>query len=120
MGEGVEMAVVNIVNGKTLTDKEHKAYLRQRRKLHKAAGTDVFSTRSVGRRSTKAGWPLHSDALGVWPSQVQEAEAHACKIGVPTSFDPKTGKCILRDRTHRARYLRANGVKDNDGGYRET
>ncbi len=117
MGEGLEMDVIHKINGRTVTDGEWEASLQRSRKMHKAAGTTLSSGQAYGG---KGGWPLHSDALAVWPSQVREAEAHARKIGVPTSFDPKTGKCILRDRSHRAKYLKANGVCDKDGGYKET
>ena len=120
MGEGLSMGVVHKVNGMILDDYQYQEHLRSCRAKNKAAGTDVFSRRPIGRNSNKSGWPLYSDALAVWPSQVREAEEHARKIGVPTEFDPKTGKCVLTDRAHRARYLRANGVCDKDGGYKET
>ncbi len=108
------MVVVNIVNGKKLTDKEYEAHLKRCRKRN---GRRLVKPKG---RNASAGWPLHSDGLAVWPSQVKEAYEHSVKIGVPTNFDPRTGKCILTDRGHRARYLKANGVRDNDGGYRET
>lgn len=108
------MAVVNIVNGKTLTDKEYDTHLKKCRQRN-GRGFEKLK-----RRSSHAGWPLRSDGLAVWPQQVKEAEEHARKIGVPTEFDKRTGQCILTDRGHRARYLRANGVRDNDGGYKET
>ena len=108
------MAVVNIVNGKTLADKEYESHLKRCRRRN---GRGFAKPK---RRSSHAGWPLRSDGLAVWPSQVQEAEAHARTIGVPTEFDKRTGQCILKDRRHRARYLKANGVCDKDGGYTET
>lgn len=113
------MAVVNKVNGKILDHAEYEAHLRKCRATNKAAGADAFSGKPVVG-SGKSSWPMHSDALGVWPSQVREAYEHSVKIGVPTRFDPRTGKCILESRSHRARYLKANGVHDKDGGYRET
>lgn len=113
------MAVVNIVNGKTLTNRQYQAHLRKRRATLKAVGLDAFSGRPV-MRSGNSGWPMHSEALACHPSQAKEMHEHSVKIGVPTEFDQKTGHCILMDRGHRARYLKANGVHDKDGGFRET
>lgn len=62
------------------------------------------------------GWPIFSKALGVHPEQVQEANEHARRIGVPTEHT-KDGKAILTDRAHRKRYLKAMGFRDNDAGY---
>ena len=113
------MAVVHKVNGMILDDYQYEQHLRACREKNKAAGTDVFSD-GLCSRSGNSGWPMCSDGLAVWPSQVPEAEAHARKIGVPTEFDKRTGQCILTDRGHRARYLKANEVCDQDGGYKET
>ena len=108
------MAVMNIVNGKALTEKEYEAHLKKCRQRNGRRLAKIV------RRSGNSGWPMRSDALAVWPSQVREAEEHSRKIGVPTQFDSRTGQCILTDRGHRARYMKANGVRDKDGGYRET
>ena len=111
------MATVHKVNGRVLTESEWEDSVEESAKQHKADGTDL---RSGQEFSGNSGWPMHSDALAVWPGQAIEAEEHSRKIGVPTRFDRRTGKCILESREHRARYLKANGVHDKDGGYRET
>jgi hypothetical protein len=61
-------------------------------------------------------WPLCSDALGVHPSQVGEAVAHAQKIGVPTEFNSE-GQAVFTSAAHRKRYARAVGFRDRNGGY---
>jgi hypothetical protein len=63
------------------------------------------------------GWkPIESDALGVHPSQINEAREDAIKKGVPTDFTP-TGEPILRTREHRKKYMQAYGFYDRDAGY---
>lgn len=59
----------------------------------------------------KSGWPLHSEAAGVWPGQVKEAEAHAASVGVPTKFDGQ-GRAVFTDPAHRRRFLKAHGLHD--------
>jgi len=67
-------------------------------------------------QSSKA-WPIKSDSLGVHPSQCDEAEAHAKKVGVPTEFDRKTGQAIIRDNAHLRDFNKAHGYRNRDGGY---
>lgn len=62
------------------------------------------------------GWPMMSDAMGVHPSQIREAQEHAAARGVHTEYAPD-GRAILRDRNHRKAHMRAMGFRDNDGGY---
>lgn len=111
------MAIINIVNGVALDDYQYEKHLQACRAKHKAAGTDIGSGRFLGG-SGHPGWPMYSDALGCHPGQEKEMYEHSVKIGVPTEF--VRGKCVLKDPGHRARYLKANGVCDKDGGYRET
>jgi len=59
---------------------------------------------------------IKSDAMSVHPSQVKEAMEHCRKMGVPTDYT-EDGRPILRDRNHRARFMRANQFFDKDGGY---
>jgi hypothetical protein len=54
----------------------------------------------------KAGWPRESDALGVHPSQVEEAHAEAAALGVPTEFT-KNGSAVVRDQQHQRRLGKA-------------
>jgi hypothetical protein len=60
------------------------------------------------------GWPIHSEALGVHPKQIQEAMAADRRDGVPTDYD-RAGRPILRDAAHRRRFLRAKGFFDRSG-----
>lgn len=88
-------------------------------------GPDIFE---IGGRKARRLWvaapraetewarPIHSDALGVHPSQVNAFRQAAARAGVPTDFDSKA-RPILRSREHRRRYLRHRGVIDGDGGY---
>lgn len=61
-------------------------------------------------------WPMLSDALGVNPVQVREAEEHARSIGIPTSFTAD-GRAILESPGHRRRYAQALGFMDRSGGF---
>lgn len=61
-------------------------------------------------------WPMLSDALGVNPDQISEAEAHSRSIGIPTHFTAD-GRAILESPGHRKRYAEALGFFDRNGGY---
>lgn len=63
-----------------------------------------------------AGWPMTSNAMGVHPSQVRQAEEHSRRMGVPTHYTP-TGEPILTSRSHRRRYAHAIGMYDRNAGY---
>jgi hypothetical protein len=62
----------------------------------------------------KAGWPIHSDALGVLPEQRQEAYEESVRNGVPTQFDSK-GCAILTDAQHAKKMRRSVGMFDRRG-----
>lgn len=62
-------------------------------------------------------WPMKSDAAGVHPDQAQEFARDSFKKGVPTEFDKSTGQAIFTSRQHRAKYLKAYGMFDKNGGY---
>jgi hypothetical protein len=64
-----------------------------------------------------ASWPMKSDAAGVHPDQCQEFSKNSAKMGVSTEFDKKTGQAIFTSRSHRAKYLKAMGFHDRNGGY---
>ena len=67
--------------------------------------------------SSHKAWPRLSDALGVHPKQKAAAEEQARKLGVPTEFDAKDGRAILRDSAHQRDLQKALGYHNNDGGY---
>lgn len=62
------------------------------------------------------GWPYASEAAGVQSWQVPEQMEHDRKHGVPTTYTPD-GRPVFENRDHRARYLKANGLYDRNGGY---
>ena len=64
-------------------------------------------------------WPRTSDAFGVHPKQKKKAEALYRKRGVPTEFDAKTGKAIIRDNQHQRDLLKLRKWINYDGGYGE-
>ncbi|HPP02731.1 MAG TPA: hypothetical protein PLX83_19265 [bacterium] len=67
--------------------------------------------------------PIESDALGCHPSQAEEFEAEARKLGVPVRFDRRTGCALFESRRHRNQYIKAlnrdsgYAIHDRDGGY---
>lgn len=71
-----------------------------------------------GPQAAPGCWPMQSMALAVHPAQIRDAVAEAKAKGVPTEFS-SDGRPILRDRAHRAQYMRALGYHDRDGGYRD-
>ena len=73
-------------------------------------GADIFGGTPAN------GWPILSDAMGVHPRQRQKAYEESVAKGVPTEF-AHDGRAILRDRTHRAKFIKALGDHDHDGGY---
>jgi hypothetical protein len=100
------MAVTYKVNGKEMTPEEFRA---GGGKIHELAeGT-------VALDSLKA-WPVHSDALGVHPTQVKDAVAFYKSKGVHVEFD-RACRLIMRDRAHRNEVLRASGFHDRNAGY---
>jgi len=93
------------ISGKTVTKEE---FSKGPNKIKDILESGVMHTASTG-------WPMHSDALGVNPSQVKEAYEESVRMGVPTQFNSK-GQAILESRGHRKAYAEANGMYDRDGG----
>jgi len=69
-----------------------------------------------GVHATPGAWPMESRAAGVNPDQIPQAREYAASLGVPTQFT-KTGAAIFTDRQHRAKFLRAHGMFDQQAGY---
>ena len=65
------------------------------------------------KKRRKRGYPIKSVALAVHSSQVGEAQADSAKKGVPTEFT-SGGRPILRDASHRRKYLKAYGFHDRN------
>jgi len=63
-----------------------------------------------------ATWPMCSDALGVAPSQIEEATKEARALGVPTEF-MADGRAVLTGPQHRKALAEATGHYDLNGGY---
>ncbi len=62
------------------------------------------------------GYPYASESLGVLNFQIPEAMEFDRQHGVPTDYD-KSGRPIMRDRTHRKNYYKAHNVVDKLGGF---
>lgn len=61
-------------------------------------------------------WPLVSDALGVHPDQVDEANLRNKKAGVAVEYNRK-GQAVIPTRGERRKLLRLEQFHDKDGGY---
>lgn len=58
------------------------------------------------------------EALGVHPKQIREMQELLRRKGVrATQYDPKTGDCLVENRTHVNEICRARGMRNQDGGY---
>lgn len=77
---------------------------------------DFGAEQGVGS-SFSQNWPMRSDACGVHPSDADKAGKASAEMGVPTRFDSKTGQAIFESRNHRAKYMKARGFYDRNGGY---
>ena len=74
-----------------------------------------YPAEAAGFQDTNgAGWPIHSEALGVHPSQVPEVREAYRHHGVPTEVTP-TGEVILRNPAHRREVMKLNHVIDRAG-----
>jgi hypothetical protein len=76
-----------------------------------------FATEHGSGSSNSSNWPMKSDSCGVHPSDTAKASEASVTMGVPTRFDKKTGQAIFESRGHRAKYLKARGFHDRNGGY---
>jgi hypothetical protein len=59
---------------------------------------------------------IHSNSLGVLPTQIPEALEEARKRGVVVEFDAK-GRALFNNNAQRKAYCKMRGVFDMDGGY---
>ena len=96
------------IDGREVTKAEYEAALPKKLGNPQLAGL-VGDLRQSGQLT--AGWPIHSDAMGVHPKDVAAEAAFVRKAGVPTQFDGK-GRPILESRAHRRKYMKALGVSD--------
>lgn len=96
------------LNGREVTLAELRRCLPSR--LHELA--ESAPLRAGGHHC----WPMCSDAAGVHPDQVAEAQAAATGLGVPTEFTPD-GRAVFRSPRHRKLYCEAVGLYDRNGGY---
>lgn len=72
---------------------------------------------SEGKRHCTAGnYPYASDAMGVNPGRIPEAQRLLAEHGVKTEYTA-TGEPIIRDKAHRKAHCRALGFWDRDSGY---
>jgi len=75
-----------------------------------------ISTRKIIRRDPWAGG-FKSDALGVAPEQIVEAQAELARQGVSCEFDARTGAAIMTSQEHYRRVCRAIGLYSGRDGY---
>lgn len=71
-----------------------------------------LGARRIGLRT----YPRKSDAMGVHPSQVKEAQDYMKSVGVPTEFT-KDGRPVLRTKGHEKAHAEARGFFQRNGGY---
>lgn len=74
---------------------------------------DEFSAPALVGCGEKWRRGVESNAMGVHPSQRQEAMAEAERVGVPTHFNEK-GNPVFHDRGHWKRYMKAHNFVDLD------
>lgn len=87
-----------------------KAESRQaRRRKRLRAGDEAMTTGTTT-------WPLVSEALGVLPHQVAEANERARRHGIAAEYLPN-GDCKIADRAARKKLLKLEGAHDRIGGY---
>lgn len=65
-------------------------------------------------------WPMTSNALGCHPEQVDSYRDFIRSQGLTGVDVLANGSVRISDRRARRELLRACGMRDNDGGYRET
>lgn len=87
----------------------------------KSVTRKTFCQRSIGikpgTQAVKLGrYPYLSDALGVFPHQVERAKAQAAKMGVPTEF-AADGRAIITSDRHKRDLAESCGQYDRNGGY---
>lgn len=58
-----------------------------------------------------SGWPLISDAMGVHPKQVEQANARNKRHGVNVTYK-KNGQAVIPDRGERRKLLKLEGFVD--------
>lgn len=75
----------------------------------------IVEGRAPKRRGV-AQWPIHSDAMGVAPSQRQQLADFLASKGVPTEVDGD-GNPVLTGPRHRKQVAEARAFYDRNGGY---
>lgn len=100
---------VYFIDGKEVTKRTFERKLAQARPDYSPKEEKVIAR----PRGMKRGYPIKSAALAVHPTQVQEAQDDSVKKGVPTQFTPG-GRPILRDTSHRRKYLKAYNFVDRN------
>lgn len=77
-----------------------------------------FQAEQGAHTSGEKGWPMWSDALGVCPTQIKDAQKHWHKTyGVVPEWCPTTGRMKLNSRSDRYKKMAIAGQHDLDGGY---
>ena len=61
-------------------------------------------------------WPMVSDSMGVSETQIEEAEQHSIKEGVPTHFN-ELGQAVFNSQSHYKKYAEKYRFFAKNGGY---
>lgn len=83
------------------------------------AATEPFKEHwlSTGKRYCTAGnYPRTSDAMGVNPARIKDAQKLLAEHGVHTEYT-STGEPILRDKKHEREHMKALGYYHRNAGY---
>jgi len=102
-GETIEMYFAMTDRPKSVTQ-QGKVYVR-----------DVAAEMNSRKSEPGSHWPMHSDAMGVHPDQVDQMQNTARKCGVPTEWCRKTGRAKLTSPRHKKQVMKALGFVDFDG-----
>lgn len=105
-----------LIESKVHAQRPEKIRRRARNGRRKTFTRNVAADHANFDHTYGRGWPRFSDAMGVHPSQVKEAEAADKKLGVPANYAPD-GRIEFRNKGHQERWLRAHGYV-NFGDYR--
>lgn len=109
-GEIVEQ-IMSCAEMKARQDKEGWITLDDGRAAQRDMGVEMN-----GRAAVTWSRPIESQALGVGPQQVKEAESKMAEMGCPTRYT-KDGAAVIESRSHRNMLMRLNGMRDLDAGY---
>lgn len=97
--------------GKIVGEGDNQLYFLDGREVSEEEFREEFPDQPIGTGQSLTSFrPLHSEALAVHPSQIQEAAGDAMRKGVPTEFD-RIGRPIFTSSRHFRQYAKAYGFR---------